>query len=95
MGDVLGKKSILSISTTVISVVIFSVLVHQIYVLDTKKLVTTHLFSFAETSLKFPKNVPKLHLQRDVVGPSTSSIKQVFRETFLYFLMPSAYQTLH
>ena len=51
--------SILNISTKRISVVIFSVLVHQMCVLNTKKLVIAYLFSFRETSYGRPKNVPK------------------------------------
>ena len=51
--------SILNISTKGISVVIFSVLVHQMCVLNTKKLVIAYLFSFRETSYGRPKNVPK------------------------------------
>ena len=51
--------SVLNISTKRISVVIFSVLVHQMCVLNTKKLVIAYLFSFRETSYGRPKNVPK------------------------------------
>ena len=51
--------SVLNISTKRISVVIFSDLVHQMCVLNTKKLVIAYLFSFRETSYGRPKNVPK------------------------------------
>ena len=45
-----ARASILNIITKHISVKIFSVLVHQMYVLDTKKLVIAYSFSFRETS---------------------------------------------
>ena len=44
------KTSILNISRKRISVVIFSVLVHQMSILDTKKLVIAYSSSFGETS---------------------------------------------
>ena len=44
------RTSILDISRKCISVVIFSVLIHQMCVLDTKKLVITYSSSFGETS---------------------------------------------
>ena len=44
------RASILNISTKRISVVKFSVLVHQMCVLDTRKLVTAYFFSLGETS---------------------------------------------
>ena len=72
------RTSILNTSTECISVVIFSVLVHQMCVLHNKKLVIAYSFSFGETSYERPKNVPKWHLQRDVF--STSSGRQ-----FKYF----------
>ena len=65
------RTSILNTSTERISVVIFSVLVHQMCVLDNKKLVIAYSFSFGETSYERPKNVPKWHLQRDVFGTSS------------------------
>ena len=65
------RTSILNISTKRISVVTFSVLVHQMYVLDNKKLVIAYSFSFGETSYERHKNVPKWHLQRDVCGTSS------------------------
>ena len=55
--------------------VIFSALVHQMCVLDNKKLVIAYSFSFGEMSYELPKNVPKGHLQRDDLG--TSSGRQV------------------
>ena len=42
-----------------ISVVIFSVLVHQMCILDTKKLVIAYSFSFGEKLYERPKNVQK------------------------------------
>ena len=65
------RTSILNTSTERISVVIFPVLVHQMCVLDNKKLVIAYSFSFGETSYERPKNVPKWHLQRDVFGTSS------------------------
>ena len=53
------RTSVLNISTKYISVVIFSVLVHQMCVLDTKKLVIAHSFSFGETSYGRLKNISK------------------------------------
>ena len=40
-------------------------------VLDTKKLVIEYSFSFGETSYERPKNLPKWHLQCDVLGTSS------------------------
>ena len=37
----------------------FSVLIHQMVVLDTRKLLIKYSFSFGETSYERPKNVPK------------------------------------
>ena len=54
-----------------ISVVIFSVLVHQMCILDTKKLVIAYSFSFGEKLYERPKNVQKWHLQPDVLGTSS------------------------
>ena len=68
------RKSILNISTKRISVVIFSVLVHQLCVLETKKLVIAHSFRFGEPSYERPKNVLKWQLQRDAVGRLRTSI---------------------
>ena len=65
------RTSILNTSTERISVVIFSVLVHQMCVLHNKKLVIAYSFSFGETSYERPKNVPKWHLQRDVFSKSS------------------------
>ena len=62
------KTSVSNINTKPISVVIFSVLVRQICVLDTKKLVFEYCFSFSENSLERPKIVLKWHLQREVLG---------------------------
>ena len=56
----------LNISSKRISVVTFSVLVPQVCLLDTKKLVILYSFSFGDTSYERPNNVPKWHLQRDV-----------------------------
>ena len=53
------RTSILNMSTKRISVVIFSVLVHQMCVSDNKKLVIAYFSSLGETSYKRPKNVPK------------------------------------
>ena len=50
--------SILNISTKRISVVKLSVLVHQMCVLDTKKLVISYSFSLGETSQQRPKVTP-------------------------------------
>ena len=93
------RVSILNISTKCISVLIFSVLVHQICVLDTKKLVITYSFCFGEIFYKHPKNVPKEHLQCDALGMSSRhkfdhQKKKIFREMVLYFLLPSVYQML-
>ena len=51
------RRSILNINTKHISMVIFSVLVYQICVLDTKKLVFVYSFSFGETSYERSKIV--------------------------------------
>ena len=75
--------STLNISTNRISVVVFSVLVHQMCVLDTKKLVTAYSFSFGETSYERPKNVPKWHLQLDVLGTSSGRQFKLFPQSFL------------
>ena len=40
-------------------------------VLDTKKLVIVHSFSFGEKSYERHKNVLKWHQQRDVIGTSS------------------------
>ena len=53
------RASILNINIKRISVVIFSVLVHQTCVLDTKKLLIAYSFSFGETSYERPKIVQK------------------------------------
>ena len=65
------RTSILNMSKKLISVVIFSVLMHQMCVLDTKKLVITYSFGFGETSCELPRNVPKWRLQHDVLGTSS------------------------
>ena len=65
-----SRASILNINIKRISVVIFSVLVHQTCVLDTKKLLVAYSFSFEETSYERPKIVQKWHLQSDVLGTS-------------------------
>ena len=65
------RTSILNICTKRISVVVVSVLVHQVSVLDTKRLVIVYSFSFGETSYERPKIVPKSHLQWDVLGTSS------------------------
>ena len=65
-----ARTSILNISTKCISVVTFSVLVYQMCVLDTKKLVIAFSFSLGETSYESPKNIPKWHLQHDVLKTS-------------------------
>ena len=51
--------------------VIFPILVHQMCVLDSKKLVVTYSFSCGETSCERSKNVPKWHLLQDVLGTSS------------------------
>ena len=51
------RTSILNICTKRISVVVVSVLVHQVSVLDTKRLVIVYSFSFGETSYERPKIV--------------------------------------
>ena len=53
------RTSILNITTKRISVVKFLVLVLQMFVLDTKKLVISYSFSLVETSYERPKNVSK------------------------------------
>ena len=62
------RPSILNKSTNRISVVIFPVLVHQMCVLDTKKLVIAHSISFGEISYEHPKNVPNWHLYVTSLG---------------------------
>ena len=63
-----ARPSILKRNTKRICVVIFSVLVHQMCVLDTKKLIIGYSFSFREMSYERPKKVQKWHLQREVLG---------------------------
>ena len=43
-------------------------------VLDNKKLVIAYSFSFGETSYERPMNVPKWHLQRDLIGTSSDNV---------------------
>ena len=50
----------LNINPKRISMVIFSVLVHQMSVLGIKKLVVAYSFSFGETSCESPKKRPKV-----------------------------------
>ena len=57
-------------------------------VLHIKKLVIAYSFSFGETSYERPKNVPKWHLPRDVLGTSQVVNLNIFhkigfREIFL------------
>ena len=78
-----------------ITVIIFSVLVHQMCALNTKKFVFAYSFSFGETSWKHLKMTPV----RDVIGrPQDVNLiiihKMVFREIFLYSVVQSIYQTL-
>ena len=80
---------ILNIIAKRISVAEFSVLVHQMCALHTKKLVISYSFSFGETSLEGPKNVPKSHLQRDVFW--TSSGRQFKHFPQKRFLMKLSY----
>ena len=64
------RTSMLNINTKHVFQVIFSVLVHQMCVLDAKKLIIVYSFSFGGTSYEHLKNVQKWHLQRDVLGTS-------------------------
>ena len=64
------RMSILNISTKRISVVIFSVLVHQLCILHNKKLVIVYSCSFRETPYERPKNSQEWHRQHDVLGKS-------------------------
>ena len=65
------RTSVLNVSAKRISLVIFSVLVHQMCVLDTKTLVYGYSFSFGETSWERLKNVLNWYSQCDVLGTSS------------------------
>ena len=78
------RTSTLNISTKRISVVIFLFLVHQMCVLDIKKLVIAYSFSFGETSYERPKHVSKRPLQRDVLNLN-NFYKRGFKGNFSMF----------
>ena len=63
------RTSILNISGKCISVVIFLVTVHQMFVLDTKNFVIVYSFNFGKTTYERTKSVPKWHL-RDLLETS-------------------------
>ena len=50
---------------------IFTVLVHQMCLLDTKTLIIAYSFSFRETSYERSEKVQKWHLQRDTFGTAS------------------------
>ena len=90
----------LKINTKHIPVVIFSLLVHQMYVFDTKTLVIAYSFILE----KRPMNVLKMsksdtcsmtYLGRPQdVNLIVFRKKRFLRKFFLYLRMPRAYQTL-
>ena len=93
------RTSILNISSKCISEVIFSVLVHQMCALDTKKSVIAHSFSFGERPMNVLKTSQSDTCSVTLLGRPQDVNLNIFHEIgfteiFIYFLMPSAYRTL-
>ena len=84
------KTPILSISTKRISAVIFSVLDHQMCVLDSKNLVIAYSFGLGKMSQSETCSVTSLGRPQNV--NLNIFHKMVFMEIFLSSLMPCAYQ---